>query len=46
MEFDPHKKPTYIFRHPFRFVKPYSHEYKTFAKKRWLGRKILEVLSK
>lgn len=38
MEFDPEKSPTYIFRHPFRFVKPYEHAYETHAKKRWLGK--------
>lgn len=46
MQFNSDKKPHYIFKYPFRFVKPYKHTYETYAKKRWLGRNILETLSK
>lgn len=28
-----------------RFVKPYVQEFKTFAKGRWLGRQVMEVMS-
>lgn len=32
------QKPNYIHVYPFRFVQPYPHTYRTFAKARWLGR--------
>lgn len=30
----------------FRFVKPYNHEFTTFAKRRWVGQSLLEVFSR
>ena len=33
----------YTLRGGLRFVKPYRHEFKTFAKRRWIDKKLLEV---
>lgn len=33
----------YELRDGLRFVKQYSHEFKTFAKRRWIGQKLLDV---
>lgn len=46
MEFDEGKPPTYLKIHPFRFVQPYEHVFKTYAKKRWLGKQLLPTLAK
>ena len=43
---DKRSKPEYIITDGVRYVKPYVHEFKTFAKGRWLGRELLEVLLK
>ena len=29
-----------------RYVKPYTHEFKAFAKRRWIGCKLLDVFNK
>ena len=36
---------TYLVKADVRYVVPYKYEYKTFAKGRWIGRKIFDVLS-
>ena len=33
----------YEIRNNLRFVKPYSHEFKTFAKRRWIDQKLIDV---
>lgn len=33
----------YILRDGLRFVKPYDHEFKTFAKRRWIDKKLHDV---
>jgi tRNA pseudouridine synthase 9 len=37
--------PEYSIVNGVRYVKPYVHEFKTFAKGRWLGRELIEVLT-
>lgn len=34
----------YVMTTVYRLVKPYEFEFKTYAKLRWLGRSLLEVL--
>lgn len=43
----PSKKPVYPQgKNPgLRYVEPYYHPYRTFAKQRWFGRELLEVVS-
>ena len=36
----------YEVRNSLRFVKPYTHEFKTFAKKRWIGEKLLDIFNR
>lgn len=36
----------YIVKDSLRFVKPYSHEFTTFAKRRWVGQSLLDVFSR
>ena len=38
-------EPEYNIVNGVRYVKPYVHEFKTFAKGRWLGRELIEVLT-
>lgn len=38
-----HNDSKYVLRDGLRFVKPYSHEFKTFAKRRWIDKKLLDV---
>lgn len=40
----PEARATYIMKGGVRYVAPYVHEFATFAKGRWLGRELLEVL--
>lgn len=35
----------YEIKNGLRFVKPYSHVFETFVKKRWLGRELLEMMA-
>ncbi len=37
-------KPNIILQNNLRFVEPYEFEYQIFAKGRWIGRKLIEVL--
>ena len=30
-------------RNSLRFVKPYAHEFKTFAKRRWIDHKLIDI---
>jgi len=39
-------KPSYIFSGPFRFVKTHEHLFHTYAKGRWVGRPVIDVLEK
>ena len=36
----------YVVKDSLRFVKPYSHEFTTFAKRRWVGQSLLDVFSR
>lgn len=38
-------KEIYDFRETLRFVNPYWHEFQCFAKRRWIGQKLLSVYS-
>ena len=35
----------YIFVDHLRYLKPYTHSYSTYAKGRWLGKKLLDVFA-
>lgn len=43
---EPNEESCYIIDGLFRFVKPYNHEFTTFAKRRWVGQSLLEVFSR
>ena len=39
-------RPVYRRLYPFRFVQPYPHVYRTYAKGRWIGKELLATLVK
>ena len=43
---DKAKNPSYFFKNKLRYVKDYNFCYKTYAKKRWLNKPLLETLIK
>lgn len=44
VKFDDKRPPNYQHVRPFRFVMPYDHEFRTHCKKRWIKRKLIEIL--
>lgn len=44
VKFDDKRPPHYEHIRPFRFVRPYEHEFRTHCKKRWIKRKLIDVL--
>jgi 23S rRNA-/tRNA-specific pseudouridylate synthase len=44
-KFDENKPPVYEHIRPFRFVKPYEHQFRTYCKKRWIKRKLIDILT-
>lgn len=42
---DKNFKPKYFIKNKLRFVSPYVYTYKLFAKKRWFGKNIVDVLA-
>ena len=43
--FNKSQRPSFIIKPPFRFVEKYEHCFETFAKGRWVGRKLIDVLN-
>ena len=41
-----HIAPQFLINGPFRFIKSYSHCFKTHAKGRWFNKKLIDVLEK
>lgn len=37
--------PTYVIQHGLRYVKPYIRVFKAYAKRRWIGRTVVDVMS-
>ena len=44
--FPPEHQVEYTFQEGLRFVKPYSHSFTTYAKRRWFGHQIGKIYTK